>query len=525
MLLPPPMSLVENLQSFLTRVREQPGGLLVPTGKELEQLRMHLRARFEERRPDNPENRQWWLDAFQGRLKGLPNFAFEICTRLTTLPLRQDERLDALRTAIDSVLPLGMRSLLVAGQVSPPIWHEHLYELAQDAWHSLARREWERTETIARYAAALRLTRSSGNAIEVTPLGEILLQLRSRDALRWLLAIEVVQSSGHSDTWCMTREEAASLAEASVFLPFDDELPWPSTTIGRCISFGLLYVDEFEDAEDGRHEAQCGVTALGRELLSEVGKHETAFTLLAQALAADQTQAVLAPFSISSLETAADATVRHARMVAHEIRNALVPVRVALKQLWRDLSHDDQGGLTAELRNIIDNNVERIFRFVDESVRLTRLASEPPEIFDVLPAIRDSVGTLDRPPRRPIETTFGPGADALRVRGHRQRLVLALMNLLRNAVQAKDPDVLIEVQVSALTEQKRFRIVIDDDGPGVSAEQRTSIFQNGVSHRTDGSGHGLTLVREVIEREMSGKITCEESQRGGARFIIDLPWA
>jgi signal transduction histidine kinase len=519
------MSLVENLQKFLTRVREHSGGLSRPTREELAHLRMHLRARFEQSPSGPAHEHQWRPDEFRQRLDGLQDFAFAICVKLDELPLRQDERLDALRRAIDFTLPFSFKSIMSSNSSPSPIWDEPLYELVREAQRNLEKPDWERVSTISRYASELQLVKVTADAIRLTPMGDVLLQLKRRDALRWLLAAEVVQSLPPKGSWCMSREDAASLATMSSFLPDDDELPWSPATIDRCLSFGLLDIEEFEDEEEMRSERQCWVTALGRELLAEAGSQETPFTLLAQAMIADQTQAVLMTLGKSSPHAAVEATVRHTRMVVHEIRNALVPVRFAVKQLWRDLGNAGQEGLAHEPRQTIDGNIERIFRFLEDSIRLSRLASAPPELFELLPAIRDAIVGLEQPPRGPIEPEIEPGADAAHVRGHRRRLVLALVNLLRNAVQAGGPDVAIAIQVAALPEHRRIQIIVDDDGPGIAPEQRGAIFQNGISHRSDGTGHGLTLVREVIEREMSGKISCENSPRGGARFVIELPWA
>jgi signal transduction histidine kinase len=520
------MSLVEHLQAFLTQLRARRVAFTLPSSEELAHLRQHLRARFEEFLPEaDLEQQEFLAGELQDRLQHLEAVAVQICWHLEPLAIHESERLDTLCAAIDFDLPEEMRSRLPRTSKAIALWRDPLSHLALQARTRAYRRtnDWTQVRTLLRYAAELKLTRQTGNAIEIAPMGEVLLRLIGRDAVRWLLAAEVTQSLGPGDPWRMSRELAANLASMEPVSIIDPERPCSEETLERCIDLQLIWLvyEDPYDALSGFHE----ITPLGRELLMEAGSQETPFTLLAQALSADQTQAVLAPSAQTSLDTAAKATVRHTRMVAHEIRNALVPVRVAVKQLWRDLSQNGQDGLTAEHRATIDGNIERIFKFVDESVRLTRLASEPPQIFDVLPAIRDAVSTLDPPPQRQVELTLGYGAAALRVRGHRPQLVLALTNLLRNAVQVKGPDVSIEIQVSALPKEGRFQIAIDDDGPGIPAEQRVSIFQNGVSHRSDGTGHGLTLVREVIEREMSGKITCEESQRGGARFVIELPWA
>jgi signal transduction histidine kinase len=52
---------------------------------------------------------------------------------------------------------------------------------------------------------------------------------------------------------------------------------------------------------------------------------------------------------------------------------------------------------------------------------------------------------------------------------------------------------------------------------------RRAIFEPGVALRLGGSGQGLALVRQVIEEELGGTVTCEESPLGGARFVLVIP--
>jgi signal transduction histidine kinase len=512
------MALVDKLQAYLTRLRDRPGSFTPPSSEELAQLRQYLRARFEKaRRGSDPEQQQRLRQVFSEVVANFEDFVWDVCWRLDDLALDVGERLDVLQMAIDIVGPEFQDS-----DDSPtPVWQDALKALVRAARIASQVGYWWRTHTALLYAGQLRLIQRRNRSFDVSPMGETFLHLVGREATRWLLALEIAQSLGPDDPWRMDRGTASALSRLSSIPEFspDGPPPWPMETLDRLVSLLLLSYDaEFPPAH-------YWMTDAGRVLLAEAGGQETPFTVLAQAMVADQTQAVLAALDHGSPNAAAEATVRHTRMVAHEIRNALVPVRIAAKQLWRDLGNAGQEVLAREPRQTIDGNIERIFRFLDESLRLSRLASAPPELFELLPAIQDAIRGLDQPPRGPIEPEIAPGASAVRVRGHRQRLVLALVNLLRNAVQAGGPDVSIGIQVATLPEQKRIRLVLEDNGPGIAPEQRTTIFQNGVSHRSGGTGHGLTLVREVIEREMSGKIACEDNPLGGARFVIELPWA
>lgn len=93
-------------------------------------------------------------------------------------------------------------------------------------------------------------------------------------------------------------------------------------------------------------------------------------------------------------------------------------------------------------------------------------------------------------------------------------------NLLTNAVQHGGRDV--RVRVSARREGDTAVARVADDGPGIPPEQRERIFQQGVT--TDSGGQGL-YVADTILRRLGGGIDVEESEWGGAAFVVTLPAA
>jgi len=95
----------------------------------------------------------------------------------------------------------------------------------------------------------------------------------------------------------------------------------------------------------------------------------------------------------------AEATARHSRMVAHEIRNMLVPVKTALGALYREvLMAEHPGEVVSRRSQGIDRGIDSVFRFIEQLVELSRYAATPPEAFDLLQAMNTghdgSMGTL-----------------------------------------------------------------------------------------------------------------------------------
>lgn len=360
----------------------------------------------------------------------------------------------------------------------------------------------------------------------ITEVGKLVLTLPQRDARRWLLAVEVTQSLGTHDEWRICRSSAKAILEAAGWKHYMlndmyDDAPASWGSLRRLEGLGLIY---FHDTGVGTEI--LGIHDEGRLLLDEIATDkDTPFTLLARALLQDQTAATLAglPGAAALLQREGAATVatRHARMVAHEIRNSLVPVQIALAGLYEDIQRRGQGDTLAKRRDRIDTGIERLFRFVRDVAQTADLSVKPAELFDLAAAAESAIASiapeLGRAIRLQQEALLAP------VKGHRERFELALLNLLRNAAQSRaEPPV--EIRVTAgLNNGAEVFIQIDDDGPGVAPDDRTRVFEPNFSRRAGGSGQGLAFVREVVESEMAGRVICEESPLGGARFVVRLP--
>lgn len=390
---------------------------------------------------------------------------------------------------------------------------------------------------VGRYALEIRAVRRAG-AFTVTPIGRLVLDLSDRDARRWLLAVESVQSRGRNDLWRISRDSAAALLKNPNGIvkwihdpDSEDLLPASWSTLARLSRLDLVQVadkhEKFSRNEVVWVESTYALLPGGRPFLEEIAKDQaTPLAVLVEALLQDEASAAIGHVrsAVASVqrEGAAASTARHARMVAHEIRNALVPVQVTLDTLYRDVERKGDSSLVDKHRDILDGGISRIFRFVEEMVTVAERGAEPAELFDVATAIDEAIASITSEIGRQVN--FQREGKPPPVRGIRSRFVLAMINLLRNAAQARlGESVEIRVTASASEPDAGAVVTVDDSGPGVPTEYRVTIFEQGFSLRSGGTGQGLALVREVIEAEMHGRATCEESPLGGARFMLTIP--
>jgi len=378
----------------------------------------------------------------------------------------------------------------------------------------------------SRYAFEIRATRRRGDRHVLTRSGTTFLGLPGIEAVRWLLALEAAQALGPMDDWRVSPELAAQLLKEPRG-EFDRQ--------GRVWHFSMASIRRLGEMQLLRYEGLCpegGVfqgsyQLLDRALplLEEIAEQRpTPFSVLASALLRDevgQTLDGVRPDPERALrDSAAEATALQARMVVHEIRNALIPAQTALGRLVRDLGDSVQVEPLGRLQRRVDAGIDRALTFADEMLRVANLGVEPPAPFDVAAAVRDALAGVAGELNGGLRYT--PPEGAALVVGPRPRFVLAITNLLRNAAQAvMGREGIVEVAIEA--QEDRVVLRVDDNGPGVAPEQRRAIFDAGVALRPGGSGQGLALVRQVIQDEMSGSVGCGDSPLGGARFEIVIP--
>jgi signal transduction histidine kinase len=236
---------------------------------------------------------------------------------------------------------------------------------------------------------------------------------------------------------------------------------------------------------------------------------------------------VLADAFDRMLDRLQDAFARQRGFVAdasHELRTPLTVIRGQLEVLAR------QSEVTREevrhVDEVVRTEVVRMERLVEDLLLLARadegellrpaqLALQPfvTELFDALTLTADRSFELGQVPEG-------------RLRADEDRLAQVLRNLARNAVEHTGPGGLVRLTV---TTQPRGRLVfaIEDDGPGIPADQRDRIFDR--FHRTDsararrqgGAGLGLAIARAIVEAH-GGRIYAGVSPEGGARVAFEL---
>jgi two-component system sensor histidine kinase ChvG len=235
-----------------------------------------------------------------------------------------------------------------------------------------------------------------------------------------------------------------------------------------------------------------------------------------------------------------DAIESFAADVSHELKNPLTSLRSAVETL--PLAKNDNS--RSRLMEIIQHDVRRLDRLITDISDASRLdaelAREDAGKVDLKKFITDLVAVSREMTRnkKEVEIAFSAaklpqGAKSYEVVGHDLRIGQVITNLIENA-RSFVPDEHGRITIS-LARIGKFNIVtIDDNGPGIRAEQIDRIFERFYTDRPSSeafgqnSGLGLSISRQIVEAH-GGTLTAENipgtkpGEIRGARFVVTLP--
>jgi nitrogen fixation/metabolism regulation signal transduction histidine kinase len=230
-----------------------------------------------------------------------------------------------------------------------------------------------------------------------------------------------------------------------------------------------------------------------------------------------------------------------ARRLAHEIKNPLTPIQLAVQECHRRYQGESAAfrKLLDTTHEIVDEEVGTLRRLVSEFSGFARLPRAELGAGDLGGFLRDQqtrltllegdgegedggrdmegllrgVSVTWSVPEGPVKVAFDP------IMFHR-----VLVNVVGNAAQAirGAKPAGGQVRITLHEERGSALVDVDDDGPGVPAEHRAQIFDPYFTTKAEGTGLGLAIVKKIVV-EHGGTIEALASPLGGARLRIRLP--
>ncbi|HWO42250.1 MAG TPA: HAMP domain-containing sensor histidine kinase [Candidatus Eisenbacteria bacterium] len=209
-----------------------------------------------------------------------------------------------------------------------------------------------------------------------------------------------------------------------------------------------------------------------------------------------------------------------ARTLAHEVRTPLNALAIHLEVLRSTNGSPDDGRKERSLA-ALENSIRQVDRLVRDFTEYTApvgMRREPLDLSQVLEASLHDLESSCKPRHIALQKALPPGPWP--VYGDPARLRQAFDNLFRNAIEAQPHGG--EIRVSGERTGAELVLCVADRGPGISPEQRSSLFEFGHTTKPGGSGIGLPLTQLILEAH-GGSVTYEDRNGAGAAFRVTLP--
>jgi len=222
----------------------------------------------------------------------------------------------------------------------------------------------------------------------------------------------------------------------------------------------------------------------------------------------------------------ADSWQKIIRVLTHEIMNAVAPMLSMTKSMKKNLTGNREPDLAKfmESLNVIESTGEGLIGFTDHYRRLSLL---PPPVKDSL-NIRDALGRIlllmeEEAHSMGIGISLSFGDQEAVIQADKQQFEMMLVNLLKNAFDAlREREGNRTVEISVRSSGTRTLLRVEDNGTGIDEKLTEQVFVPFFSTKEEGSGIGLSLVRQIMNNH-GGSVYLESE--AGIKTSVTLAFA
>ena len=211
-----------------------------------------------------------------------------------------------------------------------------------------------------------------------------------------------------------------------------------------------------------------------------------------------------------------------AKQIAHEIKNPLTPMKLNIQYLQRKKGKDPEYNKYLErVTGTLIEQIDNLSNIATEFSNFAKIPTARNQVINLSSQVQKVIDLFETHDKAQI--TFDPGkCENTEVSADREQLSRAIINLIKNGIQAVPDDQMGEIKISLKRRHHMAVIEVKDNGTGIPPELRDKLFSPSFTTKTSGMGLGLAIVKNIVEN-FSGKIDFETEMGKGTIFYVEIP--
>jgi nitrogen fixation/metabolism regulation signal transduction histidine kinase len=208
-----------------------------------------------------------------------------------------------------------------------------------------------------------------------------------------------------------------------------------------------------------------------------------------------------------------------AKQVAHEIKNPLTPMRLTVQNFERKFNPEDEN-IKVKLAEYSQTLIQQIDVMSSIASAFSDFAIMPiqkKEKIEIISVVKLALDIFND-----TSVIYQTEEDELYAFLDKTQLIRVVTNLVKNALHATENEESPCVNVDVVSEEDTIKIVVSDNGKGVSSEVKDLIFEPKFTTKSSGMGLGLPMIKNIIEA-YDGEIYFTSTEGYGTVFTVVLP--
>jgi two-component system nitrogen regulation sensor histidine kinase NtrY len=212
-----------------------------------------------------------------------------------------------------------------------------------------------------------------------------------------------------------------------------------------------------------------------------------------------------------------------AKQVAHEIKNPLTPMRLSVQSFERKFDPQDPEihNKIVEFSASLIQQIDTMSDIASAFATYAKLPEQNIQTIDLTETIKRTIEVFDS---KLIQ--FSAPEEALFLSFDKNQLNRIVTNLIKNSLHSLKENQIAnpEIKVELSDEASHIALSVGDNGPGISKEVKSRVFEPKFTTKTKGMGLGLAMVKTIV-LSYGGTIDIQEPKKGGVAFVMRFPKA